>query len=142
MTRSRTAIVLTAFALALIAAASWWAWLGWDTTYQKDPRTGVASGPYEAWQVIGCVLTLLGAGLAGATLVHPRTLVLMPLGFTVAWSITSARDDETGLWVVGAFLVAIGMSVGCLVVGVLGRALAGLLSRDRSRLRARPKPSR
>lgn len=135
MTRSRTAIVLTALLLGLAAAASWWGWLGWDTNYQTDPRTGVMSGPYEAWQVLGCVLTLLSAGLLGATFVHPRALALMPWGFTIAWSITSSRDDETGLWLVGAFMVLIGMSLGCLVVGLAGRGLGRLLSRGRTRLR-------
>ena len=135
MTRPRPAIVLSALLLALVAAASWWAWLGWDTTYQTDPRTGTVSGPYEAWQVIGCVLTLLVAGLLGATLIHPRALILMPLGFAIAWSITSARDDDTGLWLVGAFMVLIGMSLGCVVVGLVGNGLARLISRDRTRPR-------
>jgi len=41
-----------------LTVALWWAWLGRDTGYQVDPVTGATSGPYQVWQVVGCVLCL------------------------------------------------------------------------------------
>ncbi len=45
--------------LALLTAACWWGWLAWDHSYRHDPVTGVSSGPYEGWQVVGCVVSLI-----------------------------------------------------------------------------------
>jgi len=46
---------LSLLLLAAVAAALWWAWMGWDEEYYTDPATG----PYRPWQVIGCVLSLV-----------------------------------------------------------------------------------
>lgn len=98
--------------LAASCFAAYWGWLGWDSTYQVDPRTGVSSGPYEPWQVQGCVLTLAAVALVGGFARRAwAAIALMPLAFTVAWSIP-ASSDETGLWGVGASLIFVGMSLG------------------------------
>lgn len=103
-------------ALVAVCFAAYWAWLGWDHTYQRDPATGVSSGPYEAWQVAGCVLCLAAAALAGGLAGQAWVVVLvMPLAFTVAWSIP-ASSDETGLWGVGASLIFVGMTLGALLL--------------------------
>lgn len=117
---STTARVLITLLLGAAAAASWWAWMAWDHNYQRDPATGEMHGPYQAWQVGGCVLTLLALGLYGAIRWHPLTVTLMPICFTLAWSWTAAPTDDTGLWVAGAILVLIGTSVGAFLVGLLG----------------------
>jgi peptidoglycan/LPS O-acetylase OafA/YrhL len=101
------ALVLAAAA----GAAAWFAWLAWDTTYQIDPASGQASGPYEAWQVVGCGITVVAvAVLTGLTLPHPwLSALVVTVAFTVAWSITASRDDLSGLWLVGAMLVFVGV---------------------------------
>ncbi|TYC25155.1 hypothetical protein FXF52_06515 [Micromonospora sp. MP36] len=115
----------------LIAAATvgaWWAWLGWETGYTVDPRTGATSGPYAVWQVAGCVLTLaliagVGGWWRGPWLVAP----VMTVAFTAVWARHAASIDDTGLWAVGAALVAIGTAIGSTVVS----AGAGWLRRRR-----------
>lgn len=108
--------------LGLVTAtvATWWFSLGWDTEYQKDPVTGVVSGPYEVPQVVGCVLALVLVTAVGGVLLRPWvTAVVVTLSFTVAWSYNAASTDETGLWGVGAIMVLVGMSVGTTLVAAL-----------------------
>lgn len=50
--------LLSILATAGASMAMWAAWLGWDQQYDVQPD-GTMTGPYEAWQVIGLVLTLL-----------------------------------------------------------------------------------
>jgi hypothetical protein len=110
-----------ALAVAVLSALLWFAWMGWDTQYQIDPVTQVASGPYEAWQVIGCVVSLLVL-LVGALLAGVRALwasAALTLAFTAAWTATAAADDETGLYGVGAILVLVGLSAGTAVVSLV-----------------------
>ncbi|MDR6172769.1 hypothetical protein QE364_001479 [Nocardioides zeae] len=104
-------------AVAVLAAAAWFGWMGWDDEYQVDAATNEISGPYEAWQVIGCVLTLLVLGVVAARRWRPfATAIVLSLAFTAAWSLTAAAEDETGLWGVGAVLVLVGTSVASLLV--------------------------
>ncbi|MCC2316151.1 hypothetical protein [Cellulomonas xiejunii] len=125
MTSTRTAsspgrAVAGHLGVALLAAVSWFAWMGWDTQYRTDPATGAVTGPYEAWQVVGCavclvVVTVLAARVLGAW----RAAVTVALAFTVAWSLTQASTDESGLWLVGAALVLVGTGVGAAVVALV-----------------------
>lgn len=106
----------TVLGLAAATVATWWLWLGRDTTYQVDPVTGVASGPYEAWQVIGCVLCLAALAVAAGLIIQPWLVVpAMAVPFTAAWSV-AASGDESGLWPVGAMLILIGMTGGSAVL--------------------------
>jgi hypothetical protein len=116
--RTRTTTVLTgAVLVAVLTAAAWFGWLGWDHEYQIDPVTQHATGPYEAWQVVGCVLSLLAIALAAGVAVHPVVpLAVMPLTFTVVWSLDAAPRDDTGLWAVGAVMLLVGMLLGASVV--------------------------
>lgn len=108
-------LLLTAVVLALFAAAMWFAWLGWDHTYYEVK--GVAQGPYRAWQVIGCSLTIVTATVL-AYRQAPRALAIFVLvvaadvGFAVPWAIDASSADGTGLWAVGLFLLVIGSGVG------------------------------
>jgi hypothetical protein len=69
MTAARKAV--GALGIAAAAVAAYWGWLGWDTEYRVDPVTHVESGPYEAWQVIGCVLTLVVVAAVAALVFAP-----------------------------------------------------------------------
>jgi hypothetical protein len=114
---------------------SWWAWLGWDHQYQQDAVTGVWSGPYEAWQVVGCALSLLvlfvGALLAGVRPV-PASAALT-LAFTATWTAEAAPQDETGMYGVGMLMLLVGLSVGTILVSV---ATLGLRERWQARRRS------
>ncbi|MFB9927979.1 hypothetical protein ACFORO_19830 [Amycolatopsis halotolerans] len=117
-TPHRVRSVLGAIVLAGLTVATWWSWLGSDTTYQVDPVTGQRTGPYEPWQVAGCVLCLVVLAVAGTMIGLPRWVVVpvMSVVFTAAWSGAAIAADSSGLWGVGALMVAIGMVVGSYVV--------------------------
>ncbi|MGW3899290.1 hypothetical protein ACWD6L_29280 [Micromonospora profundi] len=119
--------------LAVATVGVWLLWLGWDTEYTVDPETSSTSGPYEPWQVIGCVLTLvLLAALAGTRLSPWLVAPVMTIAFTVAWSWQAASTDDSGLWAVGGFLVLVGMAAGSTVVSLAGRRIGrALASRNR-----------
>ncbi|GAA1165049.1 hypothetical protein [Nesterenkonia sandarakina] len=122
-----------AWALFVIlgSTGAWFAWMGWDQEYQVDPVTGLAHGPYEAWQVIGCGITLLAVAVPASWGRHWKSVLLLPPSFTVAWSVTAASEDSSGLWLVGAIMVLIGSSLGTAVVlGVTG-GVESLLGRIR-----------
>ncbi|GAA4576464.1 hypothetical protein GCM10023176_47890 [Micromonospora coerulea] len=122
MTRKR--ILLGGLILAAATVGTWWAWLGWDTEYTVDPETGATTGPYAAWQVAGCVLTLALLAAVGGWLLGPWVVVpVMTVAFTVAWAAHAASTDDTGLWAVGAVLVLVGTAAGTAVVSVGARLL-------------------
>jgi hypothetical protein len=106
--------------VALLSAALWFGWMGRDGEYQIDPVTQVASGPYEAWQVLGCagslLVVLVGALLAGVWAVVASAA--MTLAFTAAWTATAASRDDSGLYGVGAMLVLIGVAMATAVVSL------------------------
>ncbi|MEU7034941.1 hypothetical protein ABZ958_14795 [Streptomyces sp. NPDC046237] len=101
---------LVTLVLALVTSAVWAAWLGWDQHRDVHPD-GSTTGPYEAWQVIGLVLTLLVPVYWAASRRHFAGAVLgTTVGLTVAafhdWS-----DDASGLFVIGVGMVMVGSSV-------------------------------
>ncbi|WP_110239614.1 hypothetical protein [Nocardioides gilvus] len=102
---------VAALGLTLFAAAMWFAWLGWDHEYYEVD--GVAQGPYRAWQVLGCGLSIaVGAVLAQLWVRSPwGVLALAPagiLGFAVPWTADAAASDDSGLFIVGLFLLVVG----------------------------------
>ncbi|MDG4810482.1 hypothetical protein O7634_27325 [Micromonospora sp. WMMD1120] len=110
--------------LAAATVGAWVLWLGWDTEYTVDAETGASSGPYQAWQVIGCVLTLVAlAALAGTRLSPWLVAPVMTVAFTAAWSWRAASTDDSGLWVIGGILVLVGMAAGSFLVSLAGRRL-------------------
>lgn len=111
--------------VAAVTVGAWYAWLGWDTGYDVDPVTQAVSGPYQVWQVAGCVLTLAAIAVVGA-LVSPAWMVapVMTASFTAAWSVGAARSDDSGLWVIGAALVLLGMAAGSTLLAFGARGLA------------------
>ncbi|MFJ9909734.1 hypothetical protein ACIRVK_44275 [Streptomyces sp. NPDC101152] len=87
--------------------AAFAAWLGWGQHYDVQPD-GTSTGPYEAWQVIGLVLTLLVPVYWAASRRYVAGAVLgTTAGLTIAayfdWS-----DDSTGQFMVGVGMVMMG----------------------------------
>ncbi|MYW00910.1 hypothetical protein [Streptomyces sp. SID3343] len=112
--------LLATLALAVWAIAAWAAWLGWDQ-HRDVHADGSTTGPYEAWQVIGLVLTLLAPVYWAAS---RRLVTAAVLGTTTG--LTAAAyydwsDDSSGLFVVGAGLVMVGSLV---VTGALSHLIA------------------
>ncbi|MEU3404624.1 hypothetical protein ABZ766_11835 [Streptomyces sp. NPDC006670] len=110
--------LLAILVLAVVALALWAAWLGWDQHRDVHPD-GSVTGPYEAWQVIGLVLTLLAPVYWAASRRYIAGAVLgTTVGLTVAayadWS-----DDSSGLYMVGVGLVMMGSLVVTAVVSAL-----------------------
>ncbi|WP_328725108.1 hypothetical protein [Streptomyces sp. NBC_00259] len=110
---------------ALVTMAAWAAWLGWDQHRDVQPD-GTTTGPYEAWQVIGLVLTLLAPVYWGASR-HSSAVAVFgtTAGLTLAafydWS-----DDSSGLFVVGVGTV----TVGSLLLTAVAAALITAVGRD------------
>lgn len=103
---------LRAISLFALSAGLWWGWFGWDTEYDVDPATGSVSGPYEWWQVGGCILVWAVVGWMGNRMLHPAAVVtIMPVAFTTAFSISAAQMDDSGLWIVGAILMIAGTTI-------------------------------
>ncbi|QNE75884.1 hypothetical protein F0344_15690 [Streptomyces finlayi] len=111
--------------MAVATAAVWAAWLGWDQHRDVQPD-GSTTGPYEAWQVIGLVLTLLAAVYWATSKRYFAGAVLgTTAGLTVAafydWS-----DDSSGLFMIGVGLVAIGSFVVTAVVTAVIASAKGI----------------
>ncbi|MER7759218.1 hypothetical protein [Streptomyces sp. NPDC097619] len=125
-TRGRVAgQVAAAGAVALVAALAWAGWLGWDGERDVHPD-GSVSGPYEVWQVLGLVLTLL-VPVCGA--VFRRYAIAAVFGTAVGLASAAAydwSDDASGLYMLGAGLVLYGSLA---VTGVLAAVLAALMRR-------------
>ncbi|WP_327281212.1 MULTISPECIES: hypothetical protein [unclassified Streptomyces] len=95
----------------LVAAAAWAAWLGWDQHRDVHPD-GSVTGPYEAWQVIGLMLTLSAFVAWGAFRGHPASAVLgTTVGLTAA-SYYDWSDDASGLFALGVGMIAVGTLAG------------------------------
>jgi hypothetical protein len=107
-------VLIASGASGLFAAVSWLAWLGWD--HQYFYVDGVAQGPYRAWQVVGCGATVVaGAVAAHLWARHPSAVpviaVATVVGFAIPWTM-NASSDETGLWLVGLFMIVVGGGLG------------------------------
>ncbi|MDJ0386054.1 hypothetical protein [Streptomyces sp. G-G2] len=108
--------------LAVVTSALWAAWLGWDQHRDVQPD-GTTTGPYEAWQVIGLVLTLLAPAYWAVSRYGGAVYALgTTAGLTAAagydWS-----DDSSGLFVVGVGLVMAGSLVATTVVSAVITAM-------------------
>ncbi|MFG2622833.1 hypothetical protein ACGFXC_35000 [Streptomyces sp. NPDC048507] len=122
--RPTTALLLPTLLSALVAVAAWAAWLGWDQHRDVHPD-GSVTGPYEAWQVIGLVLTLVAsAAWAGSRRQVGGTVLGTATGLTAAayadWS-----DDSSGLFVIGVGLIATASLLGSWAVASLARSVTG-----------------
>ncbi|EKX63280.1 hypothetical protein [Streptomyces ipomoeae] len=117
--------LLPVLVLAGVSLAAWSAWLGWDQ--QRDVRAdGSTTGPYEAWQVIGLVLTLL---VPVCWLAFRRYFVGAVLGTTVGLTVAAYydwSDDASGLFAIGVGMVMLGTLAATIVLS----AVIASLKRD------------
>jgi hypothetical protein len=126
----------TAIALALFAAVMWFAWLGWDHQYYEVD--GMTQGPYRAWQVAGCGLTIAAAAVYAYSRVPGIAAILVlacaaDIGFAVPWAVDASRTDDSGLWVAGLLFLLIGSGVGLVILLTLTAAFASRWLPDRRR---------
>ncbi|MGC9498142.1 hypothetical protein [Streptomyces sp. WG7] len=99
--------LVSGLVLAGVTSALWAAWLGWDQRRDVHPD-GTTTGPYEAWQVIGFVLTLLAPVCWAAS---RRYFVGAVPGVTVGATVSAFydwSDDASGLFVIGVGMVMVG----------------------------------
>ncbi|MEU4092051.1 hypothetical protein [Streptomyces sp. NPDC026673] len=115
---------------AVVAAAMWAAWLGWDQHRDVQPD-GSTTGPYEAWQVIGLVLTLPAPVYWAASRRHFAAAVLGTTAGLTAAAYVDWSDDSSGLFVVGVGMVM----VGSLAVTAAASAVIAAVTRRRRRVR-------
>ncbi|MFG2945690.1 hypothetical protein [Streptomyces adustus] len=115
--------LLPVLASAGAALALWAVWLGWDQQRDIQPD-GTSTGPYEAWQVIGLVLTLLVPVCWAAYRRHRAGAVL---GTTTGLALAAFHDwsdDGDGLYVIGVGLVVLGSLAATAAVSSVVRAVA------------------
>ncbi|MBT2402071.1 MULTISPECIES: hypothetical protein [unclassified Streptomyces] len=111
--------------LFLVPVAAWAAWLGWDQRRDVHPD-GSVTGPYEAWQVIGLVLTLLAPVYWAASRRHVTGAVLGTTAGLAAATYYDWSDDSSGLFVIGVGMVM----TASLVVTFALSALIASVTRD------------
>ncbi|MFC5747289.1 hypothetical protein [Actinomadura rugatobispora] len=103
---SHLGVTVLVFAVSML---NWLVWLGWDQKRDVQPD-GIETGPYQAWQVVGLAVVLLGTG---AVAVWGRRVVAAlagsVLGTALAAGLDWSRDDGSGLWVIGVTLLALGV---------------------------------
>ncbi|MET8580914.1 hypothetical protein ABZX39_08490 [Streptomyces collinus] len=114
--------LVSILALAALAPALWAAWLGWDQHRDVHPD-GSTTGPYQAWQVIGLVLTLLAAVGWAAYRDYVAGAVLGTTAGLTAAAYVDWSDDSSGLFVIGVGLVMVGTFVGTAVVSAVTHAV-------------------
>lgn len=102
-------------------AATYAAWLAWDTEYYYDATVGAYQGPYRPLKVVGCGLTFAVVTALLATRWRPLTVAAgTTVGFCLPWTIQAASQDETGLNAVGSALLFIGLAVGSAIASTIG----------------------
>jgi hypothetical protein len=117
--------------VALATVVCWYAWLGHDTTSDPD-ASWRQPGPYTYPQVAGCVLTLVVIGV-GAVRLRMRpwlVTITMTTAFVVPWTVQAESTDDSGLFMVGALFLVVGMGAATLIGSHL--AWAALHRRRRS----------
>ena len=120
-----------------LGALTWASWLGWDHTASYDRMTGTVQSPYVTLQVLGCALTVGLLVAVTSALGHPVTGAGgVALGFWVPWTIDAASRDQSGLFAVGAVLLALGLAAGTTVAALVGAGVGVLLRAMRRRQHA------
>ncbi|MEU2111655.1 hypothetical protein [Streptomyces sp. NPDC019507] len=110
---------LPGFVVPTLAASVLWAvWLGWDQHRDVHPD-GTTTGPYQAWQVIGLVLTLSAPVYWAASRGHIAGAVLGTTAGLTAAALVDWSDDAGGLYAVGAGMVMVGSLVATTAVSAV-----------------------
>jgi len=101
---------------ALATFAAWWVFLGLDE-----------DGQYTVLQAVGLGLVLIAIGIACGWLVRGLDLLAVivsaVVGVSVACWISWSRQDDSGLFVIGWFLVTVGVAVAAAAVILVTRAV-------------------
>jgi hypothetical protein len=120
--RSLTGLVV----VAGLTVAAFAGFLGRDTTKTLDPVTNQESGPWSTTQVAGCLLTLLVVLVAAVLLRVPPLVAAgaMTVAFATAWTVSAARGDDSGFFLVGAAGVLIAMALGTGIVAFVTARLS------------------
>ncbi|MFI6941295.1 hypothetical protein ACIBI4_18630 [Streptomyces sp. NPDC050418] len=121
--------VIATVALVALTLGAWAGWLGWDQERDVHPD-GSTTGPYEAWQVIGLVLTLLVAVVLTAWRIHPAVPVVGVTAGLAGAAFHDWSDDATGLFMVGVVMVFVGSLAATSAVAAVVSALTS--SRQRT----------
>jgi hypothetical protein len=120
----------------VLGALTWGAWLGLDRTASYDVVTGTVQYPYVTLQVLGCALTVGVVTAVLAALGHPVAGASgTALGFWLGWTANAAATDDSGLFLVGAVFLAVGLALGTTVAAAVGwgvRAAADAVRRRRA----------
>ncbi|MBZ8176350.1 hypothetical protein GP475_10060 [Corynebacterium poyangense] len=120
-------------------AITWLAWLTWSPAPGSIFRTNPANQPYDTNQVVCCALTLVIVALAVGQ--SARYRVAGPFvaaaatlwGFHLLWSLDASSTDSTGLWGVGAVLLATGSGLALYAVAWVHSAIQITLHRRSQR---------
>ncbi|MFD3540887.1 hypothetical protein ACFWUQ_15515 [Streptomyces sp. NPDC058662] len=118
----RRSLKFAPYVLVLAPIAAWAAWLGWDQHRDVHPD-GSVTGPYEAWQVIGLVLTLLVPVYWAASRRYVVGASLCTTAGLTAAAYYDWSDDGSGLFMVGVGMVMVGSLVATFAVSALIAAL-------------------
>jgi hypothetical protein len=113
-------------ALAILATvAAYLTWLGWHAVKDVHPN-GSETGPYEAWQVVGLVLTIAVVTVCVGWSGHRWASFVIPAALTLAWSWDAATVPEAGpsFWPIGAFCIAVGSTITVPTIAFLAAAIA------------------
>jgi hypothetical protein len=117
---TRIRALLGAVLLAGVTVGVWWTWLGRETVSGGAPPAHPTTAvPYPAWQVAGCVVSLVVVAAVAGWLLSPWLVVpVMTVTFTLAFARWAAAGHDSGLWAFGAILVLVGTAdVATLVSG-------------------------
>jgi hypothetical protein len=119
----------------LAGALVWAAWLGWDRTASFDVVTGTVQSPYVTLQVVGCALTVgVVTGVLAARWSPSVAAAGVSVGFLACWTVDAASQDDSGLFVIGAVLLAVGLAAGTALSAAVGHLVGLLLQRRRQEL--------
>ncbi|MFP5370113.1 MAG: hypothetical protein ACLGI3_05115, partial [Actinomycetes bacterium] len=112
---------------------AWGAWLGWDRTASYDVVSGTVQTPYVTLQVLGCALTVgIGTAVLAARW-HPVAAAGgVSVGFWLVWTIDAASQDDSGLFAVGAMMLALGLPAGTAVAAAIGAGVRSALDARRT----------
>jgi len=118
--------------LAAATVLAYLAWLAWDQHYDEAPDGGL-SGPYQAWQVIGLVLTIGLLAVVAGWRQHPILAVIaIPIPLTVCFAVDWATDTPNqGLWPIGVALIVTAAIWGVTLVSFVSAGLATRRARRR-----------
>lgn len=122
---SRPASRSAQFGMSVLAGAVLWgAWLGWDTTASYDVVTRQVESPHVTLQVLGCAVAVgVVAAVLGTRWWWAAVVGGVSVGFWLPWTAQAGASDPTGLYLAGAFALAIGLGAGTSFAVFVGRVL-------------------